>query len=98
MPWATQAASLARRGIIELQVILQYLKEHGESLDSEIAEETGVSLEEVCVYLSTLASKGEVIMCRTTRFVNDAKIEGMLYRMSGYVPVASPGRKPKGST
>ena len=81
-----------------MQEILQYLKDHGESLDAEIAEEMGISLEDVCVRLSALASKGEVIMCRTTRFVDGVQIEGMLYRMSGYVPVASPGRKPKGPT
>lgn len=79
-----------------MQTILQYLKDHGESLDAEIAEETGISLEDVCLYLSALAAKGDVIMCRTTRFADGAQIEGMLYRVSGYVPMASPGRKPKG--
>ena len=78
-----------------MQEIMQYLKDHGESLDAEIAEETGVSLEDVSEYLSSLAAKGDVIMCRTTRYIDDEPIEGMLYRISGYVPVASPGRKPK---
>ena len=78
-----------------MQAIMQYLKDNGESLDCEIAEEMGVSLEDVCLYLSELASKGDVIMCRTTRYVDDAPVEGMLYRVSGYVPVVSPGRKPK---
>lgn len=78
-----------------MQAIMQYLKNHGECLDADIAAETGVSLEDVCLYLSGLAAKGEVIMCRTTRYVDDAPVEGMLYRVSGYVPMASPGRKPK---
>lgn len=78
-----------------MQNIMQYLKDHGESLDADIAQQTGVSLEEVCQYLSQLAARGDVIMCRTTRYVDGEKIEGMLYRVSGYVPMASPGRKPK---
>ncbi len=80
-----------------MQDILQYLKDHGERLDSEIAAETGIALEKVCVTLSELSAKGEVIMCRTTRFSDSGKkIEGMLCRVAGYVPHASPGRKPKG--
>lgn len=78
-----------------MQAIMQYLKDHGESLDADIAEKTGVSREDVCVYLSNLAARGDVIMCRTTRYVDGEPIEGMLYRVSGYVPMASPGRKPK---
>lgn len=78
-----------------MQTILQYLKEHGERLDSEIAMETGLSLEDVCLYLTKLAARGDVIMCRTTRYVDEERVEGMLYRVSGYVPMASPGRKPK---
>jgi hypothetical protein len=79
----------------KLQEILQYLKDHGERLDSEIANETSMSLEYVCQHLSALAAKGEVIMCRTTRFKDDKKIEGMLCRAAGFIPPASPGRKPK---
>jgi DeoR/GlpR family transcriptional regulator of sugar metabolism len=81
-----------------LQAILQYLKDHGESLGAEIAQETGVSLETVSEYLASLAAKGDVIMCHTTRYVDDEPVEGMLYRVSGYVPMASPGRKPKAAS
>lgn len=78
-----------------MQEILQYLKDHGERLDSEIAAETGISLKNVSLYLAELAAKGEVIMCRTTRYMDGKKIEGMLCRVAGYIPPASPGRKPK---
>jgi transcription initiation factor IIE alpha subunit len=78
-----------------LQEILKYLKEHGERLDAEIAAATGVSLEKVSLYLAELSDRGEVIMCRTTRFNEGSKTEGMLCRVSGYFPPASPGRKPK---
>jgi transcription initiation factor IIE alpha subunit len=74
--------------------ILQYLKDHGERLDSDLAKETGCSLESICLCLSELSDRGDVVMCRTTRFTNGKKIEGMLYRASGYSPHASPGRKP----
>ena len=78
-----------------MQEILQYLKEHGERLDTEIVAETGISLESVCLGLSELSARGDVIMCRTTRFVDGEKIEGMLCRVSGYIPPASAGRKAK---
>jgi hypothetical protein len=78
-----------------MQEILQYLKEHGERLDSEIAAGIGGSLESVCLCLSELTDRGDVIMCRTTRFAEGTQIEGMLCRASGYIPPASPGRKPK---
>ncbi len=78
-----------------MQVILQYLKQHGERLDADIAADTGISLENVCLGVTELAAKGEVIVCRTTRFTDDIKIEGMLCRVAGYIPPASPGRKSK---
>ncbi|MFA5083637.1 MAG: hypothetical protein WC474_13880 [Hydrogenophilaceae bacterium] len=79
-----------------MQEILQYLKDHGERLDSEIAAGMGISLEKVCLHLTELAAKGEVIMCRTTRYTEgNKKVEGMLCRVAGYIPPASPGRKPK---
>lgn len=78
-----------------MQEILKYLKDHGERLDSEIAAETGISLENVCLSLSELSAKGDVIMCRTTRFTDGTKVEGMLCRVAGYIPHAAPGRKPK---
>ncbi|MBK6744086.1 MAG: ArsR family transcriptional regulator [Hydrogenophilales bacterium] len=81
-----------------MQEILQYLKDHGERLDAEIAAGTGISLENVCRYVTELAARGEVIMCRTTRYIDDKKIEGMLCRVAGYIPPASPGRKSKAPT
>lgn len=78
-----------------MQEILQYLKEHGERLDTEIVAETGISLESVCLGLSELSARGDVIMCRTTRYLDGEKIEGMLCRVSGYIPPASAGRKAK---
>lgn len=78
-----------------MQEILQFLKANGERLDTEIAAGTGVSLKNVRLSLSELSAKGEIIMCRTTRYTSGKPVEGMLCRASGYVPPASPGRKPK---
>lgn len=72
-----------------------YLKTRGEQLDSEIAAATRIPLEDARLYLSELSKRGDVIACHSTRFVKGRKIEGMLYRVSGYIPAASPGRKPK---
>lgn len=79
-----------------MQAILQYLKDHGECLNTEIASGTRLPLEKVGDMLAELAAKGEIIMCRTTRYTDDnKKFEGMLCRIAGYIPPASPGRKPK---
>jgi hypothetical protein len=78
-----------------MQEIMQYLKVHGELLDSEIALGTGISLAKVSRSVSDLSARGEVIVCRLTRFTDGKKIEGMLCRVSGYVPPAAPGRKSK---
>lgn len=75
--------------------ILQYLKNHGEQLDTEIAGATGISLAVVRRYLSELAIKGDVMTCHSTRFEKGKKIEGISCRLVGYVPPAAPGRKPK---
>lgn len=78
-----------------MQDILQYLKLNGERLDSEIAAATGLSLAKVRVSLSDLMAKGEVIACRSIRYKDGKPTDGMLCRMSGYIPPAAPGRKVK---
>ncbi|MEK6663962.1 MAG: FaeA/PapI family transcriptional regulator [Pseudomonadota bacterium] len=75
--------------------ILQYLKNQGEQLDTEIAGATGISLANVRRYLSELAIKGDVMTCHSIRFEKGKKVEGMSCRLVGYVPPAAPGRKPK---
>ncbi|MDD5299975.1 MAG: FaeA/PapI family transcriptional regulator [Gallionella sp.] len=75
--------------------ILQYLKTHGERLDTEIAEAAGISLNKVRLHLSELAAKGEVVACHSIRFEKGKKIEGVRCRIAGYIPPAAPGRKSK---
>lgn len=75
--------------------ILQCLKKYGERLDSQIAEETGVPLATVRERVADLAATGAVITCSVTRFDGDTRIDAWLYRVSGYIPPAAPGRKAK---
>ena len=74
--------------------ILQYLKIHGDRLDSEIAIATGFSLAKVRIQVLELAAKGEVMSCLSTRFEKGKKIEGVRCRLVGYVHPA-PGSRPK---
>ena len=74
---------------------LQYLKTHGESLDTKIAVATGISLAQAHLHLSELATKGEIIACHSIRFENGKKIEGISCRIAGFTPKAKPGAKSK---
>ncbi len=74
--------------------VIQYLKKHGQLLDSEIAAATGISLKQVRLSLADLSERGEISKCSVTRFNNGKPVEGVLCRISGYSPPAAPGRKP----
>ena len=78
-----------------MQEILKYLKSRGERLDTEIAEATGMSIENVRLGLSKLSASGEVIVCQSIRFNNGKRSEQTLCRIAGYIPPAAPGRKSK---
>jgi hypothetical protein len=78
-----------------MQEILQYLKNSGERLDSEIAAATGLSLAKVRLSVSDLQAKGAVMVCRSIRYKDGKEIDGILCRISGYIPPAAPGRKSK---
>ena len=75
--------------------ILECLKRHGQRLDAEIAEETGVPLATVRHRHAVLALTGAVITCQLTRFNNGKRTEALQCRVSGYVPPLAPGRKAK---
>jgi len=77
-----------------MQEILKYLKTHGQRLDSEIAEATGIQLKQVQQHISALAALGEISKCTVTRFNGDVTTTGTLCRPAGYSPPGSPGRKP----
>jgi len=75
--------------------IIQYLKTHGERLDTEIAEAVGIPLAKTHAHLSELTSKGEVMSCLSIKFEKGQKIERISCRLVGFVPKAKPGAKPK---
>jgi hypothetical protein len=78
-----------------MQAILDYLKQSGERLDSEIAAATGLSLAHVRSGVNDLRSRGAIMVCKSIRYQEGKEIEGILCRISGYIPQAAPGRKPK---
>lgn len=78
-----------------LKAILQYLKTHGERLDTEIAEAVGLPLATVRTQLTELAAKREIMVCYSIRHENGKQIEGMKCRLAGFIPPAAPGRKSK---
>src|SRR5947207_13566879 len=78
---------------IALQEIVKYLKNHSERLDSEIASDTGISLENVRLHVSALSARGEVMLCQSIRFINGKRIEGLLFRIAGYIPPVAPARQ-----
>ena len=85
-------------GSSALTEILDLLRKHGERLDSEIAEEMEIPLETVRQRLSGLAATGLVVTCNLTRYKDGERVDGWLCRLSGIIPPAPPGRKPKPSS
>ncbi|HZZ92424.1 MAG TPA: ArsR family transcriptional regulator [Usitatibacter sp.] len=75
--------------------ILQCLKRHGQRLDLEIAQELRVPLATVRQHLAALAESREAIVCKTFQFEKGRRFEAWQGRVSGFVPPAAPGRKPK---
>jgi hypothetical protein len=73
--------------------IIQYLKTHGESQDSDIAKAFGVTLANARIQLTELAGNKEIMYYHSIKFVGGKKIEGMRCRVAGYIPPAAPGRK-----
>ena len=75
--------------------ILQCLKKHGERLDSQIAEETGIPIGVVRERAADLAAAGALITCAVARFEQGTRLDTWMYRVSGYIPPAAPGRRAK---
>ena len=78
--------------------ILQYMKKHGQKLDREIAKDTGLSLIQVRLAIAELKWLKEVSSCNVINFEDGLAIEGVLCRLSGYIPPAASGRKAAGQT
>ena len=74
-------------------LILEILKKHGQKLDRELVEETGISLEQLRLVISELLATKTISVCSVINYENGQPIEGFLCRYSGYIPPAAPGRK-----
>ncbi len=75
--------------------ILQHIKKHGQIRDAEIAHALGLKLGAVRSSLDDLSAKGQIACCSVTRYDEGKPVHEILCRLSGYVPPAAPGRKPK---
>lgn len=74
--------------------IMECLNKYGQRLDSEIAEETGIAIASVRERLAVMAGTGAVIVCKVTRFEQGKQNHACLYRVAGYSPPRTAGRKP----
>ena len=74
--------------------LLSCLRAHGQCVDSEIAQETGITVSEVREHFAELLTSGEVIACKLTRYDKGKPVDSMMYRASGYFPRFGAGRKP----
>jgi DNA-binding IclR family transcriptional regulator len=81
--------------VLTLPQILNCLTKYGQRLDSELAKETGVPIAKVRQRLAELAATGAIITCNLTRFEHGKRIDGLVCRLSGWVPPPTPGRKAK---
>jgi hypothetical protein len=76
--------------------ILQYLKNHGECSDKEIAEGIGIPIADLHLKLAALSAKNQIMMCQSSKFVKGKETKCIICRIAGYVPPAAPGRKKTG--
>lgn len=74
-------------------IVLEYLKKHGQKMDREIVKDTGINLDIVRKLISELESQKHISCCSVVNYDKGQAIDGILCRVSGYVPPAAPGRK-----
>ena len=73
--------------------LIQCLRKHGQLMDAEIAEETGIPLDLVRALLNGVSERGGIASCSVISYNNGMPVEGFLYRIAGYRPPKKPGRK-----
>lgn len=74
--------------------LFDYVKRHGQVVDSQIAKELGLSLEEVRALVHELQTRNKLYTCDIINFENGVEVKGLLCRVSCFMPKGSPGRKP----
>ncbi|MDD2833067.1 MAG: FaeA/PapI family transcriptional regulator [Methylotenera sp.] len=73
--------------------VLEYLKKHGQQTDRVIAKDIGISVDQVRSAIAALEQTKAVSSCNVTSYEDGVAVEGILCRISGYIPPAAPGRK-----
>ena len=77
-----------------MSAVLDCLRKHGQRLDHEIADETGLALADVHQSLEALVKAGTVMTCKLTRYQGGHGVEALQCRFAGFVPPRAKGRKP----
>ena len=67
-------------------IILEHLQKHGQLFDWEIAEATGIPLEDVRVAVAKLEAEGDILKCSVTRYIDGHPVEAFQCRIEGYDP------------
>jgi hypothetical protein len=77
-------------------MILDFLKIHGEQLETDIAKALRLPIKAVKADVAQLSSAGEIVCCNVTRYLNGIRVDGVSCRLSlgGPLPKAKPGPKP----
>lgn len=78
-----------------MNAIIDYLKLHGEQMDTDLARALELPLEQVRSGMQDLLAKGAVMMCFVTRYREGAEVQGWSCRLAGFVPPPAPGRRPR---
>lgn len=67
-------------------IVLEHLQKHGQLFDWEIAEATGIPLEDVRASANQLEAQGDILKCSVTRYIDGNPIEAFQCRIEGYDP------------
>lgn len=73
--------------------IINCLKKHGQLLDREISEETGIPLSTVRDSLSSLSESGAISRCSVTRYDSGKPVKSSLCRIAGFAPSWASARR-----
>lgn len=71
-------------------IILEHLQKHGQLFDWEIAEATGIRIEDVRAAVGELEAHGDILKCSVTRYIDGQPVEAFQCRIEGYDPRSVP--------
>lgn len=71
-------------------IILEHLQKHGQLMDWEISEATGIRIEDVRVAVGQLEARGDILKCSVTRYIDGRPVHAFQCRIEGYDPRGVP--------